>query len=140
MESEWMSVDNDGEFLSCYNLKRINYALLEEKKDDEGNTYNKVKLVGNSIKSATLPEYIEDFMDRGIRMILEGKGAEFVDYYNDYVDDIYYRRIPLKKIASKSRIKHTLKQYQNRGKDKNGREKGKQSHMELVLRERELIA
>jgi len=137
----YMSVDNDGEFISCLNLSRINYALLQEVTDKKtGEKKTKVKLTGNTIKSKTMPEYIEDFIDKGLRLILEGKGAEFVEYYNDYVDDLYYRRIPLKKIASKSRVKNTLKQYQNRGKDKNGREKGKQAHMELILRERELIA
>ena len=150
MIAPYMSVDNDGEFISCLNLSRINYALLQvvrDKKTGEvvidpatGKPKTKVKLTGNTIKSKTMPEYIEDFIDKGLRMILEGKGADFVDYYNDYVDNIYYRRIPLKKIASKSRMKHTLKAYVNRGKDKNGREKGKQAHMELILRDRERIA
>ena len=79
MTSEWMSVDNDGEFISCYNLKRINYALLEEKEDDEGKPYNKVKVVGNTIKSATLPEYIEDFIDEALQLLLDGKGEEFIN-------------------------------------------------------------
>lgn len=140
MLSEFMSVDNDGEFLSCYNLKRINYALLEEKEDDDGNPYHKVKVVGNTIKSEALPEYIEEFIDNGLKLILEGKGEEFVNYYYDYVDTIFYKQIPLKKIASKSKMKNTIKQYLNRGVDKNGKPKSRQAHMELVIAERERIA
>ena len=141
MKKPFMAVDNDGEFISCYNLARINYAVLEEKKDKKsGELKKKIKYTGNSIKSTVMPEYVEDFYDEGFKLILEGKGPEFVDYYYDYAQKIYYKQIPLKKIASKSRYKHTLKQYMNRGKDKNGREKAKQAHMELVIQEREKIA
>lgn len=137
----YQSVDNDGEFISCYNLSRINYALLTEKKDKKsGELIRKVKLTGNTIKSKVMPEYIEDFINKGFQLIMDGKGKEFVDYYYDYSEDIYYNRIPLKKIASKKKIKMSLNDYKNRGTDKNGREKGKQAHMELLLMERDRIA
>jgi len=137
----YMSVDNDGEFLSCLNLSRNNYALLVEKKNKKtGEIKKQVKLIGNTIKSVTMPEYIEDFMNKGFDLILNGKGYEFVQYYNDYVDDIYYRRIPLKKIANKSRFKYTIDEYKKRGKDKNGKDKAQQAHMELVIKQRKLIA
>ena len=132
MTGEFMSVDNDGEFKSCLNLSRINYALLTNK--------NKVKLTGNTIKSKTMPEFIEDFIDKSLRMVLEGKGDDFVEYYNTYVEDIYYKQIPLKKIASKSKYKHKIKDYLNRGTDKNGKAKASQAHMELILAERGKIA
>lgn len=141
MKKPFMAADNDGEFVSCFNLARINYAVLEEKKDkNTGELKRKVKYTGNSIKSSVMPEYIEDFYDEGFKMILEGKGYEFVEYYYEYAQDIFYKQIPLKKIASKSRYKNTIKEYLNRGKDKNGREKGKQAHMELVIKERNKIA
>jgi hypothetical protein len=87
-----------------------------------------------------MSEYIEEFMNNGFKLILDGKGKEFVDYYYNYADDIRYMQIPLKKIASKSKIKQTLKSYKNRGKDKNGREKGMQAHMELLIKKREKLA
>jgi len=132
MKSDFMSVDNDGEFKACLNLSRINYALLTE--DD------KIKLTGNTIKSKTMSEYIEDFVDNGMRMILEGRGVDFVNYYHDYAEKIFYKQIPLKKIASKSKFKMTIKDYLNRGTDKNGRQKAKQAHMELVIADREKTA
>lgn len=141
MKKPYMLADNDGEFVSCLNLSRINYALLEEREDKKtGEKKKKIKLTGNTIKSKVLPEYIEEFIDNGLELILEGKGHEFVEYYYDYVENLYYRRIPLKKIASKSKYKQTLKDYLNRGVDKNGRVKGKQAHMELILEQREKIA
>jgi len=138
MPKPYMSVDDDGVSESCLNLSRINYAtrsLIKDKKT--GKVKEKIKLTGNTIKSKVLPEYIEEFIDKGLELILHGKGREFVEYYYSYAEDIRYMQIPLKKIASKSRMKHTLKAYKNRGTDKNGRQKGKQAHMELLIKKRE---
>ena len=137
----YISLDNDGEFVSCLNLSRINYALLVEKKNKKTNKLErKIKFTGNTIKSKTMPEFIEDFIDEAMHLILEGKGKEFVEYYYEYSDKIFYKQIPLKKIASKSKYKIKINDYINRGIDKNGREKAKQAHMELVLEERKIIA
>jgi DNA polymerase elongation subunit (family B) len=141
MFKPYMGVDNDGEYISCLNLSRINYATLSLVKDKASGTMKeKIKLTGNTIKSKVMPEYIEEFIDKGFELILHGKGKEFIDYYYDYVDDIRYLRIPLKKIASKSKVKITLTAYKKRGKDKNGRDKGMQAHMELLIEKREKIA
>ena len=138
MKAPYMSVDNDGESTSCLNLARINYATLSPKKDKKtGKISEKIKLTGNTIKSKVMPEYIEEFIDKGLDLILHGKGKEFVEYYYSYAEDIRYMQIPLKKIASKSKMKTTLKGYKNRGKDKNGRKKAMQAHMELVIQRRE---
>jgi len=136
-----MSVDDDGEFVSCLNLARINYATLALVPDKKtGELKEKIKLTGNTIKSKVMPEYIEEFINNGFKLILNGKGKEFFDYYNDYAANIYYRQIPLKKIANKSRIKTTIAAYKKRGKDKNGRDKGMQAHMELIIQQREELA
>jgi DNA polymerase elongation subunit (family B) len=141
MRPPYMSVDNDGEFISCLNLSRINYATLANVKDKKtGLMKEKVKLTGNTIKSKVMPEYIEEFIDKGFELILHGKGKEFVDYYYDYVENLYYKRIPLKKIATKNRVKMSLNAYRKRGKDKNGKDKAKQAHMELLIQKRQRIA
>ena len=141
MKGNFMSVDNDGEYISCLNLSRINYATLSLVKDKKtGEMKEKIKLTGNTIKSKVMPEYVEEFIDKGLNLILHGKGAEFVQYYYDYAEDIFYKRIPLKKIATKNRIKSTLAVYKKRGKDKNGRDKGMQAYMELLLEKRNAIA
>jgi len=141
MIAPFMAVDNDGEFVSCLNLSRINYATLQLVKDKKrGGMKEKVKLTGNTIKSKVMPEYVQDFFDKGLELILHGKGKEFIDYYYDYVNDIFYKQIPYKKIASKSKVKTSIKAYQNRGKDKNGREKGKQAYMELLIEKRDRTA
>lgn len=141
LPAPYMSVDNDGESISCLNLARINYATLALVKNKKtGEMKEKVKLTGNTIKSKVMSEYIEDFIDKGLELILHGKGREFVEYYYSYVEDIRYMQIPLKKIATKSKIKTSLNAYKKRGKDKNGREKGMQAHMELLIQKREKLA
>ena len=121
-----MALDNDGVWPSCINLARKNYALMTDK--------GKIKLVGNTIKSKKLPGYIEEFLDKGIKMLLTGQGYEFVQYYYQYFDKIYNREIPLAKIATKARVKKSVSGYANRGTDKNGRQLAKQAHMELAIK------
>jgi hypothetical protein len=108
------------------NLARKNYALLE----DDGS----ISLTGNTIKSKKMPVYIEEFLDKGLVLLLNDKGYEFVKYYYKYVDLIYDKKIPLAKIATKARVKKTITQYINRGVNKKGAPLPKQAHMELAIK------
>lgn len=136
-ENSFISIDDDGQFESCLNLKRNNYTLLI---NDKKKNKKKVKLIGGMIKSKVMPDYIEEFIDNALIIILEGRGSDFIDYYNSYCEDIFYKKIPLQKIASKKRVKESINEYINRGTDKNGRPKAKKAHMELVILEREKLA
>lgn len=123
-----MGLDIDDICNSTINFSRKNYA-----NDISG----KVKLVGNSIKSKKMPVYIEDFLAKGIRLLLDGKGYEFIQYYNEYVDKIYNYQIPLVKIASKSKVRSSMEDYKHKATQKNkaGNPMPKQAHMELALKE-----
>jgi hypothetical protein len=94
---------------------------------------SKPKVTGNTIKSKTMSEYIEDFVNQAIKLILTNKPKEFIEFYYEYLTKIYCKQIPIKKIASKSRLKQTVEEYQKRGTDVNGRAKAKQAHMELLI-------
>jgi DNA polymerase elongation subunit (family B) len=94
---------------------------------------SKPKVTGNTIKSKTMSEYIEDFINEGIKLILTNKPKEFIEFYYEHLTKIYCKQIPIKKIASKSRLKQTVEDYQNRGTDVNGKAKAKQAHMELII-------
>ena len=122
-----MALDNDGVWPSCINLARKNYALMT----DSG----KIKLVGNTIKSKKLPGYIEDFLDKGIKMLLNGKGKEFIEYYYEYLERIYDQDIPLIKIAQRAKVKQSLEDYKIRctQKTKAGSLMSRQAHMELAI-------
>lgn len=123
-----MGLDIDDICNSTINFARKNYA------NDIG---GKIKLVGNSVKSKKMSVYIEDFLGKAIRMLLDGDGQAFIQYYHDYVDKIYNYQIPLVKIASKAKVKLNIKEYQAKGKMKNkaGNPLPKQAHMELALKD-----
>jgi|LakMenE18May11ns_1017448.scaffolds.fasta_scaffold9959649_9 DNA polymerase elongation subunit (family B) len=124
----FMKLGIDEVIESTINLSRKNYADLID---------GEVKLVGNTIKSAKMPKYIEDFLDKAIRMLLEGNGNEFIELYYENVEMIYNQEIPLLKIASKGKVKQTLESYKENTKRKNkaGNPMPRQAHMELLLKE-----
>ena len=124
-----MALDCDGTWPSCINLARKNYATMDYK--------GKIKLTGNSIKSKKLPLYIEEFLDVGIRLLLEGKGKDFVEYYYEYLQKIYDKQIPLSKIAQRARVKLSIDEYKKRltTKTKAGNSMSRMAHMELAIQE-----
>lgn len=121
-----MGLDIDDICESTINFARKNYGNLID---------GKVKLVGNSLKSKAMPVYIEEFINEGVKLLLYGKGYEFIELYHKTVEDIYNYRIPVLKIASKSKVKMTRDNYVNvycKQKNKAGNHKSRQAHMELV--------
>lgn len=113
---------------ACIQFSRKNYADLMPD--------GKIKLVGNSIKSKKMPIYIEKFLDKGIRLLLEGKGKEFLEAYYDYVEKIYNLQIPLKDIAAVGKIKTSIATYKENCKQltAGGTKKARQAWYELAIK------
>ena len=113
---------------ACIQFSRKNYADLMPD--------GKIKLVGNSIKSKKMPIYIEKFLDKGIRLLLEGKGKEFLEVYYDYVEKIYNLQIPLKDIATVGKIKTSITNYKENCKQltAGGTKKARQAWYELAIK------
>lgn len=124
-----LGLDCDGTWQSCINLARKNYATLEHN--------GKVKLTGNSIKSKKMPKYIEVFLDKAIKLLLNGEGQKFVDWYYEYLEKIFDEQIPLIEIANKAKVKQTVEDYKKRSKTttKSGALMSRQAHMELIISE-----
>lgn len=122
-----MALDTDGVWPSCINLARKNYAVMDAK--------GKIKLTGNSIKSKKLPIYIEEFLDIGIKLLLQGEGQKFVEYYYEYLQKIFDQKIPLSKIAQRAKVKLTIDDYKKRltQKTKAGNSMSRMAHMELAI-------
>jgi len=122
-----MGLDIDDICNSTINFARKNYA------NDIG---GKIKLVGNSVKSKKMSVFIEEFLGKGIRMLLDGDGYSFVKFYHEYVDKIYNFQIPLVKMASKAKVKSTITDYKKKSltKNKAGNPMPKQAHMELAIK------
>ena len=124
-----MALDTDGVWPSCINLARKNYAVMDAK--------GKIKLTGNSIKSKKLPVYIEEFLDKGIKMLLQGDGKAFIEYYYEYLQKIFDKKIPLNKIAQRAKVKLTIEDYNKRlnTKTKSGNSMSRMAHMELAIQQ-----
>jgi len=124
-----MALDTDGQWPACINLARKNYALITEK--------GKIKLTGNTIKSKKMPKYIEVFLDKAIKLLLNGDGQGFVEWYYEYLQRIFDQKIPLIDIANKAKVKQTIDDYIKRSKTttKAGALMSRQAHMELVIKE-----
>lgn len=114
---------------ACIQFKRKNYCDLMP----DGS----IKLVGNSIKSKKMPIYIEKFLNEAIKMLLHGKGKDFIEFYYDYVEKIYNMQIPLKDIASVGKIKTSIDEYKKKCKEitKAGTKKARQAWYELAIKE-----
>lgn len=124
-----MGLDVDEICQATINIARKNYADLID---------GKVKLVGNSIKSKKMPTYIAEFIDNGIRLLLDGDGYGFVNEYYETVEMIYNQEIPLSKIANKARVRISVSEYKKKMKttNKSGGAMARQAHMELIMNEK----
>lgn len=128
-----MGVGLDEILFSSIQFSRKNYADYFPE-----NQYPKdVKLVGNTIKSKRLQNFISKFLDKAIRFLLQNKGNKFLEYYYDYVERIYNYQIPLKDIASKGKIKKSMDEYKKdcQTLTKAGRPKSRQAWYELCIKE-----
>lgn len=113
---------------ACIQFSRKNYADLMP----DGS----IKLVGNTIKSKKMPKYIEKFLDKGIRLLLNGDGAGFLEAYYDYVEKIYNLQIPLKDIATVGKIKTSIDTYKKSCNTLTaaGNKKARQAWYELAIK------
>jgi hypothetical protein len=125
-----MGLDIDYTAPSCINVSRKNYIIKLIKKGKE-----KIKLTGNTIKSKKLQTYIVEFLDEGLKYLLNGDGHSFVELYYDYVQKIYDKEIPLSKIANKARVKQGINEYKKyvTKTTKAGSLMSRQAHMELII-------
>ena len=125
-----MGLDIDYVAPACINVSRKNYIIKMLKKGKE-----KIKLTGNTIKSKKLQQYVVEFLDEGLKFLLNGDGLSFVELYYEYVDKIYNKQIPLSKIANKSRVKQSVEDYKKHVKKttKSGSLMSRQAHMELII-------
>jgi hypothetical protein len=125
-----MGLDIDYTAPACINVSRKNYIIKLIKKGKE-----KIKLTGNTIKSKKLQTYVVEFLDEGLKYLLNGDGHSFVELYYDYVTKIFNKEIPLSKIANKARVKQSVSDYKKHVQKttKAGSLMSRQAHMELIL-------
>lgn len=118
---------------STINFSRKNYCdyFPEKPYPDD------IKKVGNTIKSKKMHGYIQKFLDKGLRLLLQKDGAGFLDEYYSYIERIYNYEIPLQDIASKGKVKKSISDYIEDCTTitKAGRPKSRQAWMELAIKD-----
>ena len=124
-----MGIDIDDQIPANLLLKRKVYSDLLDNGD--------LKRVGNAIKSRTMPGYISNMIQHGLKLLLYGHGKEFIEYYYDYIEKIDSYKIPLKDIASVGKIKISLDEYKEKCKEVTaaGSKKARQAWYELAIKE-----
>lgn len=129
-----MLIEIDERLLNSLNISRKNYI------DDYDGT-GKYKFVGNSVKSKKTPIYIEKALNLLIPFLMQDRGKEFIDNYYDYIEKIYNYQIPLKDIATKGKIKKSVKEYLEDVSQltKAGRPKARQAWYELAIRDNLIV-
>ncbi len=132
-----MGLDIDDICTETINFTRKNYSNNILKFGKDGSTYVKMKMVGNTLKSGSLPKFMEEFINKGVKYLMSKQPREFVNLYYSIVDDLYNYNIPVSKLASKSRVKLSKEEYLEyiKGFNKAGNNMSRQAHMELVLKE-----
>lgn len=125
-----MGLDIDYTAPSCINLSRKNYIIKMEKK---GKTI--IKLTGNSIKSKKIAQYISEFFDEALIYLLNDDGHKFLSLYYETIQKIYDKKIPLIKIANRSKVKMSVDEYKKyiKKKTKAGADMSRQVYMELIM-------
>lgn len=110
LDAKYMKVDNDGMWVGGINIARKNYVSHEIKEKD-GKTKDKLKFVGNTIKSTNLPKYVEEFLNKGLTMLIKNQGKEFISLYNEVSEKVFYKQMISLQLASKAKVKKTLETY-----------------------------
>ena len=66
---------------------------------------------------------------------MEGRGKDFIEYYYEYLQKIFDKKIALSKIAQRAKVKLTMDDYVKRltQKTKAGNQMSRMAHMELAL-------
>lgn len=128
-----MGLGLDEKIAASLNLSRKNYIDYFPEKPFPKD----VKIVGNTVKSKKMPAYIEKFINKAVRLLLQNKGQEFINEYYAYIEKIYNYQIPLRDIASRGKVKKSIKEYIEDCKTitKAGRPKSRQAWMELIIRD-----
>ena len=122
-----MGLDIDEICKSAINMARKNYVDLTMD--------GKLKITGNTLKSDKLQTYLEIFINKGVKLLLNNKPKEFINYYYEYLEKIYNKQMPLSHMANKSKVKLTKQQYIKRRKqfNKNGKPLPRLAYMELLI-------
>ncbi len=98
-----IDIEFDARYRAMFSYKAKNYALLEE----EG----RMILKGGALKSRGMERFQRQYLERMIRLLLEGKGHEIAALRAGFTDAIRNRTWPIEMLAKSDTLQDSLGQY-----------------------------
>jgi DNA polymerase, archaea type len=107
---EGIEVELDGRYMSMFSYKKKNYALL----DESGN----VIIRGSGLRSRGIEKYLREFLSAMIRLLLEGKGEEVYQLYEDFHERLKRHQMDIGLLAKTETLSESPETYQQKIKAK----------------------
>lgn len=98
-----IDIEFDAKYRAMFSYKAKNYALLE----DEG----RMILKGGALKSRGMERFQRQYLERMIRLLLEGRGQEIAALKAEFTDAIRHRTWPIDMLAKSDTLQDSLGQY-----------------------------
>ena len=118
-----IDIEFDAKYRAMFSYKAKNYALL----DEDG----RLILKGGALKSRGLERFQRQYLERMIRLLLEGKPAEVSALRAEFTEAIRERRWPIEMLAKADTLQDSLGQY---SKKIEGNARNRSAAYELALR------
>ena len=101
-----IEIEFDAQYEAMFSYKAKNYALLE--------TSGGLVLKGGALKSRGMERFQRDYLERMIRLLLEGRPGEIAALRAEFESAIRERRWPIEMLAKTDTLQDSLSQYQKK--------------------------
>ena len=98
-----IDIEFDAKYQAMFSYKAKNYALLEEG--------GRMILKGGALKSRGMERFQRQYLERTIRLLLEGKGSEAAALKEEFAGKIRGREWPIEMLAKSDTLQDSLGQY-----------------------------
>ena len=98
-----IDIEFDAKYRAMFSYKAKNYALL----DEDG----RLILKGGALKSRGMEKFQREYLQRMIRLLLEGKAGEVAALREEYTEAIRGRQWPIDMLAKSDTLQDSLGQY-----------------------------
>jgi len=122
---EGIEVEMDGRYASMFSYKKKNYALL----DEAGN----MLVRGSGLRSRGIEKYLRQFLSAMIRLLLEGKGQQVYQLFDDCNQRLMRHQMDIGLLAKTETLTESPENYQQKVKAK---KRNRAAAYELALNSR----
>jgi DNA polymerase, archaea type len=107
---EGIEVEMDGRYASMFSYKKKNYALLNET--------GQMLIRGSGLRSRGIEKYLREFLSAMIRLLLEGKGQQVYQLFEDFNQRLVRHQMDIGLLAKTETLIESPETYQQKIKAK----------------------